>query len=64
MAQAPTTEFYTHFKAPSRVRDFSTGELRCQWTESGALDHYRYVHAFDHLYGAFRRSCGVGVEFV
>jgi len=23
------------------------------------LDHYRFAHAFDHLYGAFRRRMGV-----
>ncbi|MBK8015237.1 MAG: hypothetical protein IPK20_00120 [Betaproteobacteria bacterium] len=57
-------EFYAQLKAPSRVRDLSTGELRYRWTETGALDHYRYAHAFDHLYGAFRRSCGVSVDFV
>lgn len=52
-------------KAQSRVRDLSSGELRYRWTETGALDHYRYAHAFDHLYGAFRRACGVGVvDFV
>lgn len=37
---------------------------RYRWTETGALDHYRYAHAFDHLYGAFRLSCGVAVDFV
>jgi hypothetical protein len=57
-------EFYAQLKAPSRVRDLSTGELRYRWTETGALDHYRYAHAFDHLYGVFRRSCGVLVDFV
>ena len=46
-------EFYAQLKAPSRVRDLTTGELRYRWTETGALDHYRYAHAFDHLYGAF-----------
>lgn len=57
-------EFYAQLKAPSRVRDLSAGELKYRWTETGALDHYRYAHAFDHLYGAFRRWCGVGVDFV
>lgn len=51
-------EFYAQLKAPSRVRDLSTGELRYRWTETGALDHYRYAHAFDHLYGGFRRGLG------
>jgi hypothetical protein len=32
--------------------------------EIANLNHYRYVHAFDHLYGAFRRSWGVLVDFV
>ena len=43
----------------SRVRDLTSGELRYRWTETGALDHYRFAHAFDHLYGAFRRRMGV-----
>jgi hypothetical protein len=49
---------------PSPARGTSTGELRYRWTETGALDHYRYAHAFDHLYGTFRRRCGVAVDFV
>lgn len=57
-------EFYAQLKAPSRVRDLTTGELRYRWTETGALDHYRYAHAFDHLYGAFRGACRVTVDFV
>ena len=52
-------EFYAHMKAPSRVRDLTTGELRYRWTETGALDHYRFAHAFDHLDGAFRKFIGV-----
>ena len=52
-------EFYAQVKAPSRVRDLTSGELRFRWTETGALDHYRYAHAFDHLYGGFRQSPGV-----
>ena len=52
-------EFYAQLKAPSRVRDLTTGELRYRWTETGALDHYRYAHAFDHLYGAYRKTLGV-----
>ena len=44
-------EFYAQLKAPSRVRDLTTGELRYRWTETGALDHYRHAHAFDHLVG-------------
>ena len=56
--------FYSQRKAQSRTRDIFTGELLYRWTETGALDHHRYAHAFDHLYGAFRRSCGVSVDFV
>ncbi len=41
----------TQLKAPSRVRDLTTGELRYRWTETGALDHYLHAHAFDHLVG-------------
>ena len=36
-----------------------SGELRYRWSETGALDHYRFAHAFDHLYGVFRRTVGV-----
>jgi len=36
-------------KQPHKGRDLSTGELRFHWTETGALDHYRHAHAFDHL---------------
>lgn len=46
------------------MRNLTTGERRYCRTETGALDHYRYAHAFDHLYGAFRRTCGVLVDFV
>ena len=56
-------EFYAQLKAPSRIRDLASGELKYRWTETGALDHYRYAHAFDHLYGVYRRTFGV-VEFV
>jgi hypothetical protein len=56
-------EFYAQLKAPSRVRDLTSGELRYRWTETGALDHYRFAHAFDHLYGAFRKTFGV-VEYI
>jgi len=54
-------EFYAQVKAPSRVRDLTSSDLKYRWTESGALDHYRYAHAFDHLYGAFRRTPGIVV---
>ncbi|MBE0566459.1 MAG: hypothetical protein IH621_10900 [Krumholzibacteria bacterium] len=56
-------EFYAQVKAPSRVRDLTSGDLKYRWTETGALDFYRYAHAFDHLYGAFRRRIGV-VEYI
>ncbi len=49
-------EFYAQLKAPTRVRDLSTGELRYRWTETGALDHYRHAHAFDHLAGVYRSA--------
>ncbi len=52
-------EFYAQVKAPSRVRDLTSGDLKYRWTETGAQDFYRYAHAFDHLYGAFRRRFGV-----
>ncbi len=42
--------------APSRIRDLTSGDLKYRWTESGALDHYRYAHAYDHLYGGFRHG--------
>jgi hypothetical protein len=44
-------DFYAQLKAPTRVRDMTTGELRYRWTEPGALDHYRHAQAFDHLAG-------------
>lgn len=44
-------EFYAQVKAPSRIRDMSTGELRYRWTETGALDYYHHAHVFDHLAG-------------
>ncbi len=47
-------ELYAQLKAPTRVRDLTTGELRYRWTETGALDHYRHAHAFDHLAGFYR----------
>jgi hypothetical protein len=56
-------EFYAQLKAPSRVWDLTSGELRYRWTETGALDHYRFAHAFDHLYGAFRKRLGWWASF-
>ena len=29
----------------------TTGELRCVWSETSGLDHYRHAHAYDHLAG-------------
>ena len=40
-------------KAPKRERDLSTGQLRYRWSETGALEHYRHAHAFDHLASQF-----------
>lgn len=42
-------EFYAQMKAPTRVRDATSGEVRYHWIETGPLDHYRHAHAFDHL---------------
>ena len=42
-------EFYAEMKAPKRERDMSTGQLKYRWSETGALDHFRHAHAFDHL---------------
>ena len=44
-------EFYAQLKAPTRVRDITTGQLRYLWTETGSLDHYRDAQVFDHLAG-------------
>lgn len=54
-------EFYAQMKAPTRVRDLASGELRYRWTDTGALDHYRHAHAFDHLAGFYRSVPGVYV---
>jgi hypothetical protein len=45
-------EFYAEMKAPKRERDLSTGQLRYRWSETGALEHFRHAHAFDHLAGS------------
>lgn len=42
-------EFYAQMKAPTRVRDAASSELRYRWTESGRQDHFRHAHSFDHL---------------
>ncbi|HOX27253.1 MAG TPA: hypothetical protein PLL30_16160 [Candidatus Krumholzibacteria bacterium] len=44
-------ELYAQLKAPTRVRDISTGEVRYRWSESGSQDHYRHAHVYDHLAG-------------
>jgi hypothetical protein len=49
-------EFYAQLKAPTRIRDMTTGGLRYRWTEIGALDHYRHAHAFDHLAGFYKTA--------
>ena len=38
-------------------------EPRNRWTETGALDHYLFAHAFHHLCGTFRWPIGV-VRFI
>ena len=58
-AEIDNGKFYAQVKAPSRIHDLTSGDLKYRWTETGALDFYRYAHAFDHLYGAFRRRFGV-----
>ncbi len=59
VAEIDGGEFYSQMKAPSRVRDLSSGELRYRWTETGALDHYRFAYAFDHLYAIKRHYFGI-----
>lgn len=39
-------------KAPKCERDLNTGQLRYRWSETGALEHYRHAHAFEHLAGS------------
>jgi hypothetical protein len=49
---APTIEsgeFYAQMKAPTRIRDMASGELKYQWVESGCQDHFRHAHVFDHI---------------
>ena len=48
-AEIDDGEFYAQMKAPTRVRDMSSGEIRYRWVETGSLDHYRHAHALDHL---------------
>jgi hypothetical protein len=48
-AEIDDGEFYAEMKAPKRERDLSTGQLRYRWSETGALEHFRHAHAFDHL---------------
>lgn len=42
-------EFYAQMKAPTRVRDVSSGTMRYRWMETGTLDHYRHAQVYDHL---------------
>jgi len=56
-------EFYARLKAPTRVRDMTSGELRYRWTETGTLDHYRHAHVFDHLAGMEYSAPGIKVLF-
>jgi hypothetical protein len=42
-------EFYAQMKAPTRIRDMASGELRYQWVEPGRQDHFRHAHVFDHI---------------
>ena len=43
--------FYAQLKAPTVVRDMTTGELRYVWQETSGLDYYRHAHGYDHLAG-------------
>ena len=54
-------ELYAQLKAPTHVRDMTSGELRYRWTETGTLDHYRHAHVFDHLAGMVYLVPGVRV---
>ena len=53
-------------KAPTRVRDMASGELRYRWLESGRQDHFRHAHAFDHLAAAKAltevEAAGIGIN--
>ncbi len=55
------SDFYAQLKAPTRVRDTASGELRYRWTETGTLDHYRHAHVFDYLAGSVYSVPGVRV---
>ena len=48
-------------KATTRARDLTSGELRYQWTDNGALAHYRHAQAFDHIAGCYRVMANVFV---
>jgi hypothetical protein len=60
-AEIDDGEFFAQMKAPKRERDLSTGQLRYRWSESGALEHFRHAHAFDHLASFYVHA---RVEFV
>ncbi|MBU8912921.1 MAG: hypothetical protein KOO61_02790 [Spirochaetales bacterium] len=42
-------EFYAQLKAPTRVRDIASGELKYSWIETGPLDNFHHAHVFDFL---------------
>ncbi len=44
-----TGNFYAQMKAPTRVRDAVDDQIRYKWVETGTLEHYCHVHAFDHM---------------
>jgi len=54
-------DFYAQMKAMTRVRDLTSGELRYQWTDNGALAHYRHAQAFDHIAGCYRSGWNVRI---
>ena len=54
-----TSTLYAQMKATTRVRDLTSGDLRYQWTETGALAHYRHAQAFDHIAGCYRGTANV-----
>ena len=58
-------ELYAQLKAPTRIRDLASGELRYRWTETGPRDLYRHAHAYDFLAaahaGAYPPACCMGM---
>ena len=49
------------FVSGNRVNDFTIGDLRSRWTETGALENYRHAHVFDHIAGLRYQPCEVMV---